>query len=209
MPLINSAGNLLRAVNTKADSLIGLGAGILCLPSIIAGSADIFKGIFLSLKNAALKTLSSLVGGIGGIGDVVSRIVEDSINKVIGGLSDSLSKIVKAVATVRAIINAIKDFRKNLIDKINNAWKFALDSERCKYAAAALAGCIVSQTLSNLQLDKKLAINLSQGLSPLDKFTDKLAVKAAAPGGIIQGYLDKSATEVDTATTKINAISLF
>jgi hypothetical protein len=206
MPLINSAGNLLRAVNTKADSLIGLGAGILCLPSIIAGSADIFKGIFLSLKNAALKTLSSLVGGIG---DVVSRIVEDSINKVIGGLSDSLSKIVKAVATVRAIINAIKDFRKNLIDKINNAWKFALDSERCKYAAAALAGCIVSQTLSNLQLDKKLAINLSQGLSPLDKFTDKLAVKAAAPGGIIQGYLDKSATEVDTATTKINAISLF
>jgi hypothetical protein len=205
MPLIKSTGGLLRAVNTKADKLLGLGTAILCLPAIITGAGDIFKDVFASLKATALKSITNLIGGLTGI---VESIIADSISKVIGGISSSLSKVVKAIATVKGIIGGIQNFITDLTSKINDALNFTRDSEKCKYAAATLLKCVIAQTTSELLSDKKLALNISKGFEPLSKLSDKLAKSAAAPGGSIQRYIDKSASAVDVATTKINAVNL-
>ena len=45
MPLLDSVGGLFRAVNSKADSILGAAKGLLCLPAIIAGAGDIFKDV--------------------------------------------------------------------------------------------------------------------------------------------------------------------
>lgn len=205
MPLINSVGGLLRAVNTKADSLIGLGAGILCLPAIITGAADIFKGVFSSLVSSALKSITGVVGGLAG---VIESTIQDAVNKVVGGISQTLSKIVKAVATVKGIVGGIQNFLKDLNSKVRDAINFARDAEKCKFAAATLTKCIIAQTSSELLSDKKLALSLSKGLTPITKVADNLAQKAAKPGGVIQNFLNKSASEVNTATRKVESLNL-
>jgi hypothetical protein len=205
MPLINSVGGLLRAVNTKADSLIGLGTGILCLPAIIAGAADIFRDVFSSVVSTALKSITSIVGGLS---NVLISVIQDSVNKVIGGISFTLSNIVKAVATVKGIIVGVQNFLNDLNTKVRDALNFARDSEKCKYAAATLMKCIIAQTTSELLSDKKLALSISKGATPITDVADKLARKAASPGGVIQNFLNKNASEVNVATRKIDSLNL-
>lgn len=205
MPLINSVGGLLRAVNTKADSLIGLGTGILCLPAIITGAGDIFRDVFSSLISTALKSITGIVGGLS---NILTSVIQDSVNKVIGGISNTLSSIVKAVATVKGIITGVQNFLKDLNSKVRDALNFARDSEKCKYAAATLTKCIIAQTASEILSDKKLALSISRGATPITKVADRLASKAAGPGGAIQNFLNKNASEVNVATRKVESLNL-
>ena len=202
MPLLNSVGGLFRAVNNKADSILGAAKGLLCLPAIIAGAGDIFKDVFGSIVNSAKAAISGIVSSITGM---IEGLVQNAVNQITG----IIQSVVQLVATVVSIIKGIIQFVNDLIKKADEALAWARNAENCKFAAAALLKCIIAQTLSEVMANKSLAIDISKGLEPLSKISDKITSALSKPTGILQKYLDKASGEVDRATALVDSTNLF
>jgi hypothetical protein len=202
MPLLQSVGGLLRAVNNKADSILGAAKGLLCLPAIIGGAADIFKDVFGSLVNAAKGAINGIVAGFLG---TIEGLVQNAVNQVVG----LLNTITQLIATVMAIVQSIKQFVEDLIKKADELLAWARNAENCKFAAASLLKCIAASVLNDVMADKELAVKVSLGTESISKFTDKISSALSKPTGVINKFLDKAASEVDRATAQVNASGNF
>jgi hypothetical protein len=202
MPLLDSVGGLFRAVNSKADSILGAAKGLLCLPAIIAGAGDIFKDVVGSIVNSAKAAINGIIAGIVGT-------IEGLVQGVVDQITGAIQSIVQLIATIMSIVQGIKQFVEDLIKKANDALAWAQNAENCKFAAAALLKCIAAQVLSEVMADKNLAVNISKGLAPISKFTDKITSALSKPTGLINKFLDKASADVDRATALVDSTNIF
>jgi len=203
MSLIRSVGGLLGAANNKADAILGVAKGVLCLPSILSGLPGIAGGIIKDVIGSAIGSITGIISGLSG---AVDQIIKDQINQITGAISSTFSKFLQAIATVVATIRAVLGFVDELKNKARGVLNDAKDKDKCRYAAATLLRCITSRIADDLSRDLKTSKGLGSGKLPFQSVTDKITSSLGKPGNVIDGYLNKASKQVDRATKVISAI---
>jgi prophage DNA circulation protein len=203
MAIINSVGNLLGAVNSKADALTSAAKGILCIPSILSQFPDIAKGIVGTLTNTVVKELTNIVGSIQ---NVIENSIENAISSITGVISSTLSSVLQIVATIKATVSLVEETLAGFKTRIQDVKDFINTKENCKFAGASLLKCIIGNVTQDIT--KKVATNLSTDRLSLDSFINNTTSKLASPQGVIIKYTQKVELSVNRAANQINATSL-
>lgn len=205
MAAIDALGSLLQTAGSKFSAGLGVVKAIACLPSIISGAFGIFKDVFGSLKNAAMGAIQGAVGAIAGM---IESYVQAAVDQVLGAITSVIDQIMQLVGTIMAAINMIKDFFKSLVEEANAALAWSQNAENCRFAAAALLKCIAAKVISDIASDLDISKNITAKLDSITNVTDKLAKKIASPGGVIEGFLNKSEEQLNRAEATLNATSI-
>jgi len=204
MSLLNNLSKVSGAAGNKIGKLSTVAKGVLCLPSIIAGLGT---GL---IKNLAGSIISSIAEGvadaIAAAADLALGAIQDQVNKITGAINGLISTATGLVATIFGAIKIAEDFYDDLIDQIKDVKDFVKSKENCQFAAAQLANCIISETISNLSF-KKIK-DLSSGLSSIDSQVDEIAGKISAPSGAIEGFMKKGSQQLSKAAKVIESSSI-
>lgn len=201
MSLLNNLSKVSGVAGNKIGKLSTVAKGVLCLPSIIAGlGIDAIK----NLAGAVLGSIAEgIAEGIAAASDLALGAIQDQINKITGAINGLISTVTGLVATVAGAIKIAKDFYDDLIDQIEDVKDFISSKENCQFAAAQLANCIISETISNLSF-KKIK-DISSGLSSIDSAVDEIAGKISEPTGAIEGFMSKGSKQLKKAASVIEA----
>lgn len=201
MPLNSSIGNFLTAANKKADQLTAGAKIALCLPSFLTA---------LSPQALLGRVFSTVAGLAESIVSTVSNIVLDTINSAVsqitGAFLSTLNSLTSALGQIGSAIQQVKGFYDGLKNRVTDINKFVSDKQNCDFAAAQLMNCIVSQALNSVT--PKIAVDISKGTVPVQKFASEISQAVAAPGGAINRAVNKTASEIDRATRVIQKSSL-
>jgi len=201
---MSSVGRFVNAANMKADQLTAGIKGVLCLPSIVAGLADLGKGIIGATISNFTKVLENAVSTVSGI---VTNTINGAINTITGSIAGVVDSIQRAIDEVTGAIQTLKDFADGINNRAKDVKEFVSDKENCNFAAASLLNCITAQAVASVS-DRE-AVNVAKGLKPISDFAEEVADKISAPGGAIDRSVQKVAGEIDRATRVVQKQDIF
>ena len=188
------------AVLNKVNLITSVAKGVLCLPSIISGLPGI-------LGNVAGQLLGSLAGRINGIVSgmvgLVSDIIDEQINKVLG----VVNKLLQFGALILATIGVIEQTILGILGLVNDAFNFAKDQENCRFAAAELLKCITGSIVNDMS--NKLSLNAATNAGARSNIFNNALQKMKAPGNVIERHVGKISNSVDKAVSQVAASRLF
>jgi len=191
--ITTSVGGLIGAVNDKVDTITSVANGILCLPYILT---DGIGGLMNTAINTLASTLKSIAAGLQGL---INKVVKSVINKIVGAIKKLLGKILSVFDIIKSLINKVK----SLINKIKSA---IFERENCKFVAASLFKCILSEAANSITKRESAIPDIT---SLIDSKTQSIADKITQPGELIDRYVDKASNMASRATTAVNSLSLF
>jgi len=191
--ITTSVGGLIGAVNDKVDTITSVANGILCLPYILT---DGIGGLINTAINTLASTLKSIATGLQGL---INSVVKSVIGKIVGAIKKLLGKILSVFNLIKSIINAVK----GLINKIRNA---IFERENCKFVAASLFKCILSETANSIKKKETAGTDI---VSLIDSKTQSIADKITQPGELIDRYVDKASNMASRATSAVNSLTVF
>ena len=203
MAIINSVGNLLGAVNAKADSVTSIAKGILCIPSILSQFPSILAGIGGSLVSSVTRQLGSIVNGLQ---TTILGTVTNALDQITNTISSALNTLLQIEATILATYNLVVETIKGFKQRINDITEFIETRENCKYAAASLMKCVISSVSQDVS--KSLASSIQKGTITTSSALDSITAKLSSPQGVIARYVQKTETSINKAATQINATRL-
>lgn len=203
MAIINSVGNLLGAVNSKADSITSVAKGILCIPSILSQFPSVLGGVANTLVSTVTKQLGDIVQGIQGI--VISTIT-NALNDITGVVSSTLNNLLQIQATILGTVKLVEETLKGFKTRIDDIIDFSSNRENCKYAAASLAKCIIGGITQDVT--KSLVNSINRGTSSQTTAIENAISKLSSPQNTIVRFTQKTEMNINKAAGQINAIKL-
>ena len=191
--ITTSVGGLISTVNDKVDTITSVANGILCLPYILTEGLG---GLINTAINTLASTLKSIAAGLKGL---INSVVKSVVGKIVGAIKKLLGKILSVFDIIRSLINKVK----SLINKIKNA---IFERENCKFVAASLFKCILSETANSITKKESSGSDIT---SLIDSKTQSIADKITQPGQLIDRYVDKAANMASRATSAVNTLTVF
>lgn len=191
--ITTSVGGLIGAANDKVDSITAVANGILCLPYILTDGIG-------GLINTTINTLASVLLNISsGLVGLINTLVSSVVDRVLGVINKILGAILSIFNLIKSIINAAK----RLLDSIR---KGIFDRENCRYVAASLFKCLLSETANSIT-KREGATNNRDSL--VNEKTLSIANKITQPEQLIDRYVYKTANTATRATKALNTLNLF
>ena len=191
--ITTSVGGLISSANDKVDSITAVANGILCLPYILTDGIG-------GLINTAINTLASVLTNIAsGLLGLINSVVSSVVGRILGAINRLLGKILSLFNLIKSIINSAKA----LLDRIRKA---LFDRDNCKFVAASLFKCILSESANSITKREAASTNTS---SLIDTKTQSIADKITQPGQLIDRYVDKASNMASRATSAVNSLTLF
>ena len=191
--ITTSVGGLISSANDKVDSITAVANGILCLPYILT---DGIGGLINTTINTLASALTNIASGLIGL---INTVVSSVVGRILGAINRLLSKILSLFNLIKSIINAAKDL-------LNRIRKALFDRDNCKFVAASLFKCILSETANSITKREAASTNTS---SLIDTKTQSIADKITQPGQLIDRYVDKASNMASRATSAVNSLTLF
>ena len=204
MSLLNNLSKVSGVAGNKIGKLSTVAKGVLCLPSIIAGLS--FDGIKNLAGNIAGSIAEGIAASAAAAADLALAAIQDQVNKITGAINGLISTVTGLVATVAGTIEIAKQFYNDIKAQIQDVKDFVASKENCQFAAATLANCIISESISNLSL--KGIKDISLGLGSIDSKVSEIAGKISEPAGAISGFMNKGSTQLNKAARVIEAAKI-
>jgi len=211
MSLLNSVNNLTSAVADKISQVSTIAKIAGCLPSILTSLPSIAGGIAGNIvksvvggATSAVKTLLSSSGGF------LSGIVNETVTKIKNAVLGLFNTVLNLQAQLVKSIERVKALKKFVEDEFKDIKEFIKNDENCKFAAAELVNCIAGNLLG--QLASTFNSKTGGSLGFLDKIgsaVDRVTGAISAPGEALNGWVNNTASQIDRATSRIEATKLF
>lgn len=209
MSLLNSVNNLTSAVAEKALQLSTVSKFAACLPTILTSLPSIVGGV---IGNVAKSVVGGIAGGVSNLlsspGGFLTGIINETVGRITNAVTGLLNTILNLQAQIASSIQRIKNLITFLEDEFNDTKKWLDNSENCKFAAAELVNCIAGNLLG--QLSSIFNSKIGQGFDlSIGGVIDNIVDKIEEPGEKLNGWVNNTASQIDRATSRINAASLF
>ena len=209
MSLLNSVNNLTSAVAEKALQLSTVSKFAACLPTILTSLPSIVGGV---IGNVAKSVVGGIAGGVSNLlsapGGFLTGIINETVGRITNAVTGLLNTILNLQAQIASSIQRIKNLITFLEDEFNDTKKWLENSENCKFAAAELVNCIAGNLLG--QLSSIFNSKIGQGFDlSIGGVIDNIVDKIEEPGEKLNGWVNNTASQIDRATSRINAASLF
>ena len=191
--ITTSVGGLIGSSNDKVDSITAVANGILCLPYILTeGIGGLINTTINTLASVLLDIASGLVG-------LINTVVSAVVDRVLGVIDKILGAILSIFNLIKSIINAAK----RLLDNNRKGISYR---ENCRYVAAAIFKCLLSEAANSIT--KREAATINRASLVVDK-TLSLATKITQPEQLIYRYTYKTSNMATRATKALDTLTLF
>ena len=193
---INKASRKLNSrlggVSGKIGSLLNIGKGILCLPTMIAGFTSSIPSMIGNIKSGVTNAITSKIAGARGL---ASKMASDAINNKLNKFNGIVGAISGAVGTVLGFVSSVK----SQVDDILN---FIPNKENCNFSGAAIDNCTVQQTLNGIS--KRDLRNAAAGLVSVKSLVNKTTKNFGDPASVVAAYADKQIAQLQRARSVID-----
>lgn len=203
MAIINSVGNLLGAVNAKADSATSVAKGILCIPSLLSQFPNIVAGIGSSLASSVTRQLGSIAAGLQ---NTIFDTFTNTLNQLTNTVSSALNTVLQIEAAILASYNLVIETIQGFKQRITDISDFISTRENCKYAAASLMKCVIGSVSQDVT--KSLASKIQKGSITSFSAIESITSKLESSQGVIARYVQKTESSINKAASQIKATRL-
>jgi len=202
MSLCGSAGGLLGAVKEKISQVTSAIKIIACLPSFLTS----IPGVLGAIGGSAANSIAGLMAGAGG---ALMGIVDSVIGTITNTVKSLVNKVLQIQADLLCVFGEAKDFVDDVEKEAKDLVEWLKNEENCKFAASELLKCIAGKLLDGLASDitSKLGGALSFG-DKVDGFLEDIE-ESLSFDDQIDKWIGKATNQIDNATSKINAVSLW
>jgi hypothetical protein len=196
---INKASQKLNSrlggVSGKIASLLNIGKGILCLPTMVAGFTSSIPGMIGNIKSGVTNAINSKISGAKGL---ASKMARDAIN-------DKISKfngIFGAIGAITGAVGAVLGFVGNVKAQVDDILNFIPNKENCNFSGAAIDNCTVQQTLNGVS--KRDLRNAAAGLVSVKSLVNKTTKNFGDPASVVAAYADKQIAQLQRAKSVVD-----
>jgi uncharacterized protein YjbJ (UPF0337 family) len=200
MSLCGSVGGLLGAVKDKISQVFTAIKIVACLPAFLTSIPGVLGAIAGSAAN-------SIAGLMAGATDALMGIVNSVIGTIKNAVASVVNKVLQLQADLLCAFGEAKEFVDDVENEAKDLVKWLKNEENCKFAASELLKCVAGKLLENLssQITSKLEGALDFGI---DDFLEDLE-ESLSFDEQIDKWTGKATSQIDNATSKINAVSLW
>ncbi len=205
MSLLNSVNNLTSSIAGKVRELSTIAKIAACLPSILTSLPAALGSAAGSVVGAAANAAKNLLSSAGGF---LQGIINETVTRITNAVTGLINTVLNIEAQLVASFDQLKRLAGFLDKEFDDTVEWLKNKENCNFAAAELINCIAGRLLT--QLSSTFASRISGGLDlAVDSLLDDVVGKIEDPAKKLNGWVNNTASQIDKATSVVNAANLF